>query len=108
LRSISIRARWRKRRPAVTARWAAIPWWARIRQLGLCDVPQFPAAIFGRSRTSDFPREFFNLFNRPNLDNPGDPNLSSPGNMIGAASFGQITATASPARILQFSLKAVF
>jgi hypothetical protein len=68
----------------------------------------FPLRFIGEAGRLTFRAEFFNLFNRPNLDNPGDPNLSSPGNMIGSASFGQITATASPARILQFSAKVVF
>jgi len=68
----------------------------------------FLLPFLGEAGRLTFRGEFFNLFNRVNLDNPGDPNLSSPGNMIGAASFGQITATASPARILQFSLKVAF
>ncbi len=38
----------------------------------------------------------------------GDPNLDSPGNYIGADSFGQITATAADSRIMQFSLKIAF
>jgi len=55
-----------------------------------------------------FRAEFFNLFNRVNLDNPGDPNLANPGNLIGTDSFGMITATATTPRILQFSLKLTF
>ncbi|HUJ20998.1 MAG TPA: carboxypeptidase regulatory-like domain-containing protein [Bryobacteraceae bacterium] len=47
-----------------------------------------------------FRAEFFNLFNRPQLSNPG-------GN-IGASDFGVITSTAADARILQFSLKVGF
>jgi hypothetical protein len=68
----------------------------------------FPVRLMGEGGKLMFRAEFFNLFNRPNLDNPGDPNLSNPGNLIGTGSFGQITATANDARILQFSLKVLF
>jgi Carboxypeptidase regulatory-like domain len=68
----------------------------------------FPLRFLGEGGRLMFRSEFFNLFNRPNLDNPGDPNLSNPGNLVGTDSFGQITATANDARILQFSLKVLF
>jgi hypothetical protein len=68
----------------------------------------FRLPFLGESGKLTFRAEFFNLFNRPNLANPGDPNLNNPGNLVGTDSFGQITATASDARILQFSLKAAF
>jgi hypothetical protein len=68
----------------------------------------FPLRFLGEGGKVLFRSEFFNLFNRPNLDNPGDPNLSNQGNLIGTGSFGQITATANDARILQFSLKVLF
>jgi hypothetical protein len=68
----------------------------------------FRLPFLGESGRLTFRAEFFNLFNRPNLANPGDPNLNNPGNLVGTDSFGQITATASDARILQFSLKVAF
>lgn len=68
----------------------------------------FALRFIGEAGKLTFRAEFFNLFNRPNLDNPGDPNLNNPGNLIGAGNFGQITATANSARTLQFSLKAAF
>jgi hypothetical protein len=68
----------------------------------------FRLPFFGEAGNLVFRTEFFNLFNRVNLDNPGDPNLANPGNLIGTDSFGMLTATATPPRILQFSLKVVF
>jgi hypothetical protein len=68
----------------------------------------FPLRFLGERGKLLFRSEFFNLFNRPNLDNPGDPNLNNPGNLVGTGSFGQLTATANDARILQFSLKVLF
>jgi hypothetical protein len=47
-----------------------------------------------------FRTEFFNAFNRPQL---GQPNGT-----IGNRTFGRITSTASPPRILQLSLKFEF
>jgi Carboxypeptidase regulatory-like domain len=60
----------------------------------------FPLRFLGEAGKLAFRSEFFNLFNRPNLANPG--------NQIGAADFGQITSTSAPPRILQFSLKILF
>ena len=68
----------------------------------------FPLRQLGEAGGVIFRAEFFNLFNRVNLDNPGDPNLANPGNLIGTDSFGMITATATAPRILQFSLKVTF
>jgi hypothetical protein len=67
-----------------------------------------PLRFLGEAGKLTFRAEFFNLFNRVNLANPGDPNLSNPGNLIGTDSFGKLTATSSDARILQFSLKVAF
>lgn len=68
----------------------------------------FPLRFLGEAGGLVFRAEFFNLFNRVNLDNPGDPNLANPGNLIGTDSFGMLTATATDPRILQFSLKVTF
>ena len=68
----------------------------------------FPLRFLGEGGKLTFRAEFFNLFNRVNLANPGDPNLANPGNLIGTDSFGMLTATSGDARILQFSLKVAF
>jgi hypothetical protein len=47
-----------------------------------------------------FRSEFFNLFNRPQLNLPNA--------VIGNATFGRITTTIGDPRILQFSLKVEF
>ena len=47
-----------------------------------------------------FRAEFFNTFNRPQL--------STPGNSIGPASFGRITSVDADNRILQFGFKIDF
>jgi hypothetical protein len=47
-----------------------------------------------------FRTEFFNITNHPNF---GNPNVS-----LDSASFGQITAISSNARIVQFALKMLF
>ncbi|HVP49561.1 MAG TPA: carboxypeptidase regulatory-like domain-containing protein [Bryobacteraceae bacterium] len=67
-----------------------------------------PLRFLGEAGKLTFRAEFFNLFNRVNLANPGDLNLDNPGNLIGTDSFGKLTATSSDARILQFSLKIAF
>lgn len=56
--------------------------------------------FFGESGRLTFRAEAFNLFNRVNLANPG--------NSIGSATFGRITAVSAPPRILQLSLKVLF
>ncbi|MGH9469032.1 MAG: carboxypeptidase regulatory-like domain-containing protein [Terriglobia bacterium] len=60
----------------------------------------FPLHALGDAGKLTLRAEFFNLFNRPDLANPGAS--------VGSKTFGRITATASPPRILQFSLKLIF
>ncbi len=60
----------------------------------------FPLRFLGEGGRLTFRAEAFNVFNRPNLANPG--------NKIASATFGKITATSGPPRILQFSVKVVF
>ncbi len=56
--------------------------------------------FLGEGGRLTFRAEAFNIFNRVNLANPG--------NKIGSATFGKITAASVPPRILQFSLKVIF
>lgn len=60
----------------------------------------FPLKSLGEAGMLTFRAEFFNLFNRPNLGNPGTT--------VGSKTFGVITSTSAPPRILQFSLKVLF
>ena len=60
----------------------------------------FPLHFLGDQGKLTFRAEFFNLFNRPDLSNPGAS--------VGSKTFGQITGTASSPRILQFSMKLFF
>lgn len=59
-----------------------------------------PLPFLGEQGRLTLRGEAFNVFNRPNLANPG--------NSIGSSTFGKITAVAGPPRILQFSLKVLF
>jgi hypothetical protein len=59
-----------------------------------------PLHFLGEAGRLMFRAEAFNIFNRPNLANPG--------NKIGSATFGKITGVSAPPRILQFSLKIIF
>jgi hypothetical protein len=62
----------------------------------------FPLHRLGDAGKLTFRAEFFNLFNRPDLGNPGAS--------VGGGTFGKITGIASGSgpRILQFSLKLFF
>jgi len=70
----------------------------------------FPLRFLGEGGKLRFGSDFFNLFNRPNMMNPGtstgssSSNMTNPGTSIGSSSFGEIT-TSNPPRILQFSAK---
>ena len=59
-----------------------------------------PLPLLGEQGRLTLRGEAFNLFNRPNLANPGTS--------IGSSTFGKITSVAGPPRILQFSLKILF
>ncbi len=60
----------------------------------------FPLHFLGDAGKLTFRAEFFNLFNRPDLGNPGAS--------VGSGTFGKITGTSAGPRILQFSLKLMF
>ena len=60
----------------------------------------FPLPFLGEAGKLTFRAEAFNLFNRPDLANPGSS--------VGSGTFGRITATSAAPRILQFSLKVLF
>jgi hypothetical protein len=60
---------------------------------------KFRAPFFGEAGRVDFRVEFFNLFNRTNLQNPGSG--------IRTSTFGRPTS-AFGARNIQFGLKIVF
>lgn len=65
---------------------------------------EWDASFIKRNQISErfslqFRAEFFNLFNRPNFDNPG--------NRVGSGSFGKISGAGSP-RDIQFGLKLTF
>jgi hypothetical protein len=59
-----------------------------------------PLRFLGESGRLTFRAEAFNVFNHPNLANPG--------NKLASATFGKITAVSAPPRIMQFSLKVIF
>ena len=69
----------------------------------------------GEGATFQFRADFFNLFNRTNLQNPNNvlpapvPDVSHPGNYVfpNGTNFGQSTSS-FPARNIQFGLKIIF
>jgi len=61
----------------------------------------FPTSWPNEAANVEFRAEFFNAFNHPNFANP-DLQVSD------GPTFGQITATASNPRLMQFALKLVF
>lgn len=60
----------------------------------------FPLHFLGEAGKLTFRAEFFNLFNRADL--------SQPGTSVGSGTFGKITSVSASPRILQFSLKLSF
>ena len=60
----------------------------------------FPLHFLGEAGKLTFRAEFFNLFNRADLSNPGST--------VGSSTLGMITGTAASPRILQFSMKLFF
>jgi hypothetical protein len=59
-----------------------------------------PLRFLGENGRLTFRAEAFNVFNHPNLANPG--------NKLASATFGKITSVSAPPRIMQFSLKVIF
>lgn len=64
------------------------------------DFSLFKSFFFAENKRVEFRSEFFNLFNHPQFANPG--------NLEGAAGFGQITYTVNNPRLIQFALKIIF
>ena len=64
------------------------------------DLSASKAFRFLEKRSVEFRSDFFNATNSPHFSNPG--------NTVGVASFGKITATSLPAREIQVSLKLLF
>jgi len=60
----------------------------------------FPLHFLGDQGKLTFRAEFFNLFNRADLGNPGAS--------VGSGTFGKITGVSAGPRILQFSMKLFF
>lgn len=59
-----------------------------------------PLRFLSESGRLTFRAEAFNVFNHPNLANPG--------NKLASATFGKITSVSAPPRIMQFSVKVIF
>lgn len=66
------------------------------------DISLIKAFRIGERHSFQFRADFFNLFNHPVFREPGVVQITTP------ATFGQITQTAVPARLIQFGLKYSF